>query len=176
MAGESVARRYARAIFELATEHGQSLDAWLADLQTIARVFEDPGVRATLRAPKLSFETKRSLVDPSLASLGPLQRNVVHMLIARNRIDAAGTIAREFRQIMLDHAGIAEATVTTAVPIDDAEAERIAEHLGRLIGKKVIVQRQVDPSIIGGMIARVGDRLINGSIAGRLEALRAQLV
>ena len=176
MAGESVARRYARAAFELALENGQPPESWLADLETIASVVRDPEVGQVLTSPKLSFEQKRALVDRAIKGLDPLRRNFVYLLIDRNRIDLIDQVRRELRALVLEHQGIAEATVTTAVPISDAEAARIGEQLGRLVGKKVVVQRQVDPSIIGGLVARVGDTLINGSVAARLAALREQLV
>ena len=176
MAGESVARRYARAAFELALENGQPPESWLADLETIASVVGDPEANQVLTSPKLSFEQKRTLVDRAISGLDPLRRNFVYLLIDRNRIDLIDAVRREFRALVLEHQGIAEATVTTAVPISEAEAARIGEQLGRLVGKKVVVERRVDPSIIGGLVARVGDTLINGSVAARLAALREQLV
>ena len=176
MAGESVARRYARAIFELALERNQPLESWLADLQAIDAAMADPGVRPSLISPKLSFERKRELIDRALASVDTLRRNLVYLLVERGRIELLPQVVRELRAMMLEHQGIAEATVTTAVPISDAESDRIAAMLGRLVGRKVVVDRQVDPSILGGVVARVGDTLINGSVAERLSALRQQLV
>src|SRR5579884_1126525 len=176
MAAESVARRYARAMFELALERKQPLEEWLSDLQAIEAALEDPAVRPTLVSPNLDFERKRELVDRALAGLDPLRRNFVYLLLERGRVELVGAIVREFRSMMLEHQGIAEATVTTAVPISDAEADRIGALLGRLVGKQIVITRQVDPSIIGGVVARVGDRLINGSVAERLAALRQQLV
>jgi F-type H+-transporting ATPase subunit delta len=176
MAAESVARRYARAIFELALERNEPLEGWLSDLQSIQAALEDPAVRPVLVSPKLPFERKRELVDRALSGLDPLRRNFVYVLIERGRIELLGAVVREFRAMMLEHQGIAEATVTTAVPISDAEADRIAGLLGRLVGRRVTLERRVDPSIIGGVVARVGDRLINGSVAERLAALRRQLV
>src|SRR5262249_20668132 len=165
-----------RAAFELALENKQPLESWLADLETIASVVGDAEVNQVLISPKLSFEQKRALVDRAISGLDPLRRNFLYLLIARNRVDLLGPIRRGFRSLVLEHQGIAEATVTTAVPISDAEAARIGEQLGRLVGKKIVVHRQVDPSIIGGLVARVGDTLINGSVAARLAALRQQLV
>lgn len=176
MAGESAARRYARAIFELALERNQPLEAWLSDLQTVEAALSDPAVQPTLLSPKLSFEQKRELIDRPLGGIDQLRRNLVYLLVDRGRLELLPQVVSEFRAMMLEHQGIAEATVTTAVPIGDAEAERIAALLGRLVHKKVLVRREVDPSIIGGVVARVGDRLINGSVAERLAALRHQLV
>ena len=175
MAGESAARRYARAAFELALERGQRLEDWLADLESFAAVAADPRIHTTLVSPKLSFAHKRSMVDQAITGLDPLRQNFLLLLIDRKRVDLLEPIRREFRAMMLEHQGVAEATVTTAVPISDAEATRIGDMLGRMVGRKVIVQRQVDPSIVGGLVARVGDTLINGSVAARLQALREQL-
>lgn len=176
MAGEAVARRYARAIFELALERGQSLSEWLADLEAVDAALSEGAVRAALMSPRLSFEKKRDLVGGALQQLDLLRRNFLLLLIERGRVELLGAIRSEFRRLTLEHEGIAEATVTTAVPIDEAEARQIAQGLERLLGKKVVLERRVDPAILGGVVARVGDRLINGSVAARLAALREQLV
>ncbi len=176
MAGEAVARRYARALFELAIEQGQSIDDWLADLRVIASVFGDPNIRATLTEPGMSFDSKRSLIDSAMAQFEPLRRNLVYTLVGRGRIHLIDAIVREFQTLVHEHHGIVEATVTTAVPVSDEEAAHIAERLGKIVGKRIILDRVVDPSIIGGIVARIGDRLINGSIAGQLAVLRQQLV
>lgn len=176
MAGASAARRYARAAFELALEQGQPLEAWLADLEAVSTGLSDPQVMRILTSPKLSFNEKRTLFDRATPGIDPLRRNLLYLLIDRGRIELIDAIRRELRAMALQHQGIAEATVTTAVPISEAEAARIADLLGRVVGKKVVLTRTVDPSIIGGMVARVGDKLINGSVAARLDALREQMV
>lgn len=175
MASESAARRYARAIFELATERGDPFDSWSADLAAMQRVLADETVQAALLSPRLTVEQKRSLVDQVASDFEPLRRNFFQLLIERNRIELLDPIAREFHRLVLDNQGIAEATVTTAVPISEADAQTIAGQLERLIGKRIVIDRHVDPSIIGGLVARVGDRLINGSVAERLAALRTEL-
>ncbi|HEY3082897.1 MAG TPA: ATP synthase F1 subunit delta [Chloroflexota bacterium] len=176
MAMESVARRYARAAFELALDRGESLDSWLSDLRAIETALSDPAVAAVLAGPRLPFEQKRALVERALGRVDELRRNLVYMLIESGRIEALGAIVRELQRLVNEHNGVAEATITTAVPLSEAEAHRVAERVGRLLGKRVILERRVDPSIIGGIVVRVGDTLINGSIAGRLAALREQLV
>src|SRR3989442_5128756 len=176
MSMESVARRYARAVFELALERGESLDTWLGDLKAIETALSDPAVLAVLAAPQVRFEEKRAIVDRGLSGVDQLRRNLVYMLIEGGWIEAIGSIVRELQRLVNEHKGIAEATVTTAVPISDADAQRVAERVGRLLSKRVILERRVDPSIIGGIVVRVGDTLINGSVAGRLAALREQLV
>ena len=95
MAGESVARRYARAAFELALENKQPLEGWLADLETIASVVKDPEVHAVLASPKLSFEQKRALVDRAITGLDPLRRNFVYLLIDRNRVELIERVLSE---------------------------------------------------------------------------------
>jgi F-type H+-transporting ATPase subunit delta len=74
-----------------------------------------------------------------------------------------------------EHRGVAVAEVTTAVPLDAAEADDVSRRLGALIGKRIELRTQVDPSIIGGIIARVGDYLIDGSVTGQLSRLRSRL-
>jgi F-type H+-transporting ATPase subunit delta len=84
-------------------------------------------------------------------------------------------IATQFRRLLNEYRGIAVAQVTTAVPIDDRQKAVIASRLGRRLGKTVTLEERVDPSILGGVIAQVGDTVIDGSIRGRLERLRRTL-
>jgi F-type H+-transporting ATPase subunit delta len=176
MALESVARRYARAVSDLARERGEPLERWLADLRSVELALSDPTISSVLSSPQFTFAEKREIVDRGIGQLDELRRNLVYMLIEGGRVEAIGALVRELQRLVNEQNGVAEATITTAVPLSDADAERIAQRVGQMLGKRVIAERAVDPSIIGGVVIRVGDTLINGSVAGRLAALREQLV
>lgn len=175
MAGESVARRYARAIFELAIERGESLDDWLSDLRVADSALAEPSVAAVLSAPRVPTAAKLDIVDAAFQSAREMPRNFLKVLVDNGRVELLGTIVRAFQTLVNEHNGIIEAAITTAVPISDQEAGRVETLLGGVTGKRVIVTRRVDPTILGGVVARMGDTLINGSVAGRLAALRDQL-
>lgn len=176
MATSRVARRYARALFEIAREE-QDLDGWLRDLRTISEALEDPEIKALLDHPALSFEQKRQLVESTLfPRLRPTRQNFVLLLIQNRRTRLIEEILAAYEDELNAARGIVTAKVTTAVPIDPAEADSIIRHLDMMTGRKVFATFSVDPALIGGFVARIGDRLIDASVVGRLSALRASLM
>lgn len=170
----SAPRRYARAAFELAHEQGQE-DQWLPQLDLAATTLSDPALVAALLDSELPFEQKQGIVDQLLPGLQPLVRNLVYVLIQRQRIDQLPAVRDEFRRLLNEERGIAMAVVTTAVPVDAAEQARIQQELATRTGKQLEIEMRVDPQIIGGLTARIGDTIIDGSTRGRLIALRRRL-
>jgi F-type H+-transporting ATPase subunit delta len=174
MNGGRVARRYARAAFDLAVSNGQE-EEWLRDLRSIESILAQPELEGLLDNPSVPFSEKRGVVERALAGLDPLRRNFVYVLVEHGRTSAMSDIVEEFQRELNDYQGIAIAEVTTAVPLDEAESRAVARQLGQLVGKRIVLEKRVDPSILGGVIARIGDRLVDGSIAGQLEGLRREL-
>jgi F-type H+-transporting ATPase subunit delta len=86
-----------------------------------------------------------------------------------------GQIADEYRKLLDSHRGIEQAEVTTAVPLDEGEIKKLEEDLGALVGKNVVIRPEVDPALMGGITARVGGKLIDGSTRSRLERLKKQI-
>jgi len=169
------ARRYAQAVFELALE-ANKLEQWQADLQVISEATGDEAVLTFLESPKISIEKKTSLLSGNLQDINPLALNLVMLLISRSGIGMIGEIAGEYQQLMDAYHGIQEAVVTTAVPLDDADKERLAGRLGSLLGSKVTLKSEVDPEILGGIIARISGKLLDGSTRSKLAALKRELV
>src|SRR6188508_796987 len=137
MAVRGVAKRYARAVFELAGESGR-LDEWMADLTTLANAASDPVVGAFLTDPNVRESEKQS----AMASLFPrddqqLVRNLAQMLVDRRRIEIAPELLEVYRDLVLDARGIAIAEVTTAVELTDAEQADVRERIGRIVGKQI---------------------------------------
>lgn len=170
------ARRYAQAVFELGQEKG-NLEAWLDDLELMADVFADRRVVAFFVDPKRRGHEKGDAAQRMFG--GRIQQeslNLLQMLIDRSRVGIIPDVRDRLDRMILESQNIVEAQVTTAVPVDAAEEQRIAEYLGRLTGgKRVEVETRVDPEIIGGIIARVGDKLIDGSARTSLLHLRERL-
>lgn len=169
-----MARRYARAVFDLAVAEGD-VDGWLGDLHLIQSFLGEVDVAMLLEKPEIPLAAKQEIVDRSLGKLGRLRRNFVYVLVTNGRVRAIDEIVSQFQALVNDYRGLAVAEVVTAVPLDDRESQRVAQRLEALVGKKIVLQRRVDPSILGGVVARIGDHLIDGSIAGQLDALRDQL-
>ncbi len=174
MAGASP-RRYAQAAFELALEN-EGVDRWEADLERVQQVLRDMDVIALLSAPQVPEKVKLDGITTLLPDVAPLIRNMVSMMVLRGDILKFGRALQAFSEIADDSRGTARAEVVTAVPLDDARKQRVADRLASIVERKeVVLSERQDPSIVGGMIARVGDRLIDGSTRTRLRSLRDEL-
>jgi F-type H+-transporting ATPase subunit delta len=168
-------RRYAQAIFEIALEK-KELERWQSDLQKIVDAIGDETFLAAMESPKIKIEDKTKLLKQRLGEINPLALNLLHLLITRGGIGMIGDIAEEFQRMMDSYHGIQAAEVITAVPLDDNDKQKLADNLGALVGAKVVLKPEVDPEIIGGIIARVGGKLLDGSTRSKLAALKRELV
>ena len=177
MPASASAQRYATAAFNVANEAGE-LDRWLATLDDFARVLRMPSARVVFTSPAVAVSDKRAALDRVLPNAPPLLRNFLHIMADRDRLDEVPGVAEALRELVNRQRGIVTAEVTTAVPLDaDSErlvAQRLAAYLHRS-PQQVTIRAHVDPGIIGGVVARVGDQLIDDSVRGRLERLRAAL-
>ncbi len=169
------ARRYAQAVFEIALEK-KELERWQTDLQKIVGAIADETFLAALESPKIKTEDKSKLLTKSLGDISPLALNLVLMLITRGGVAMVEEIAEEYQRMLDEYHGIQMADVITAVPIDDKDKEKLAEKLGTLVAKKVVLKSEVDPEILGGIVARVGGKLLDGSTRSKLAALKRELV
>jgi len=175
MARKAYARRYAQAVFEIALEK-KELERWQTDLQKIVGVIADETFLAALESPKIKIDDKSRFLTKSLGDISPLALNLVLMLISRGGVAMVTKIAEEYQRMLDEYHGIQTADVITAVPVDDKDKEKLAEKLGTLVAKKVVLKSEVDPEILGGIIARVGGKLLDGSTRSKLAALRRELV
>jgi len=174
MNGGRVARRYARAVFDLAVSTRQE-EEWLRDLRVVESILTQPELAALLDNPAVPFGEKRAVVEGTMAGLDQTRRSFVFVLVEHGRTSVISEIVAEYQRELNEHQGVAVAEVTTAVPLDDAESVAVTRRLEQIVGKRIILEKRVDPSILGGVIARIGDRLVDGSIAGQLESLRREL-
>lgn len=169
------ARRYAQAIFQIAKANN-NLDEWAKDLKRIAEIAKDQDVIDIIENPKVLFDQKAALIKQKLGKANDLVLNLCYLLIMKGKLKNAGQIADEYEALLDEHKGIKHALVTTAVPVDEAEKAKIAAQLEKITGKKVSVKLQVNPAILGGIIARIEDTQIDGSVRNKLELLRKDLV
>ena len=172
----ATARRYAQAVFEIGVEQG-TVDRWRDDLRTLAEYFGNKRLLFVLREPKIPFQRKEQIVRDLLGTrVQPQALSLALLLVERGLADLAPAISTHFENLYNDYRGQAVAQVTTAIPLDDTLRSQIAGDLQRIMGKRIILQERVDPSILGGAIARVGDTLIDGSLRRRFALLREQIV
>jgi len=170
------ARRYARAIFELARERGE-IDAWSRRLLAVRAVLTEERARRVLSDPTIPPAQRLQVVD-GLASrtLGKEGLNLAKLLVSARRVAAIDGIVEEFETLADAAAGRVRATATTAVELSPADTRRISTELTERLGKEVVLEVRVDPRIVGGMVLQFGDRVIDASVAGRLQRLRRRLV
>jgi len=174
MARRGYARRYSQAVFEIALE-SKELDRWQSDLGKIVSLAEDESFVAFLESPKFRFDDKAKLLSERLGKINPLALNLVYLLVAGSRFNMVGDIADGYQRLMDGYLGIEQAEVTTAVSLDDGDKQRLSEYLGDIVGKKVVLKTEVDSSLLGGVVARVGGKMFDGSTRSRLEALKKEL-
>jgi F-type H+-transporting ATPase subunit delta len=174
MSRRPTARRYAQAAFALALQ-GNAIDQWARDLDRVVEALDNPDFAVFLESPQVPEPVKNHGVQTVLRDASELARNLVSVLVANRQVRLARQIREQFRRLVDDHQGVARAEIVTAVPLDGGQRARIAEELGRLIEKRVVSTERVDPAILGGLVARVGDRLIDGSARTRLQSLREAL-
>ncbi|MCO5222409.1 MAG: F0F1 ATP synthase subunit delta [Thermomicrobiales bacterium] len=170
----TVARRYAQAVFEIARD-SQSFDAWESDLSILNAVMSDPVTRSFLESPKTSEADKQALLDKAMETSQPDAQRLTRLLQERRRLATVPEIYEQYQALVLKEKGIVMADVTTAVSLDDAAESMIKKQLSELVGRDVEVRSSVDPAIIGGMVARIGDNLIDGSVSSQLRRLHERL-
>ena len=168
------ARRYAEAIFGLAQED-QSFDAWASDLDRLGELLDVPAADKALASPALTVTQKLNILRAEIPELRPAAGNLLQLLLHRGRLNLLPEIALAYRELLNRARGIATAHVTTAIPLDDAARAEVAARLTQYTGQRVQLEASIDPTIMGGVVARIGDLLIDGSVRGRLESLRRRL-
>ena len=174
MARRVYAKRFSQAVFKIALEK-KELDRWQSDLSKIASLGEDATLISLLQDPRLHFDSKAKLLSERLGDINPLALNLVYLLATRGGLNMVGDIADEYQRLLDSYRGIERAEVTTAIPLNDEDKQRLAEYLGAAVGKKIVLKPEVDSKLIGGIVARVGDKLLDGSTRSKLAALKEEL-
>jgi F-type H+-transporting ATPase subunit delta len=177
MVSGSITRRYAKALFGLAVEMDR-VEAWSASLQILGEVVQgSPDLQDVLANPVYSGEQRRAIVEQLVDALR-LDRepaNLLFLLGDRNRLDQLDGVVATFRSLADAHLGRLRARLTSAVPLETEALEALASRLSQAARAQVLLERQVDPAILGGVIAEVGNVVYDGSIRTQLEDLRKTL-
>jgi F-type H+-transporting ATPase subunit delta len=168
------AKRYAEAVLQLAKEQGR-LEEWAQYLDVIAQAMGQPEVARALDDARLPLEVRLRVVDEAMAGLDPLARNLAKLLVLKGRASLAPEIARAYREMVDRERGIVHALVKTAIPLEEGEREELRGRLEAALGRPVVLEAQVDESIISGLVLQIGDRVIDASTRAQLQALRRHL-
>ncbi len=172
----AIARRYAAAMFDLGSKQHQ-LDRTLDDVQEIARLFSKHTLAFLLREPKVPALRKETVLREALsARVLPISLNLALLVVQRGLVDLMPNIAHELQQMVFDYKNQAVAEVTTATPMDEQQQTLVKQALEKRTGKTILLQTKVNPEILGGVVARVGDQVIDGSVQQRLQVLKRQLL
>ena len=169
----AAAKRYARAVFELATGESR-VEEWATQLGALRQVLSNSQMLHVLSNPTIPIEQRMELVT-SLKVLDHGASNLARLLIESGRVDEIAGVADEFERLADEAAGRVCAVVTTAVELEADDRERVSRELSKRLGKDVSMDVLVDPRILGGLKLQYGDRLIDASVATRLQQLRRQL-
>ncbi len=170
----TAARRYAEAIVSLAKE-SSSFDAWDEALGRLALAFENPRAKSFLLNPSVPVTEKRKTMNEIVGTDFPAANNLVQVLLEHRRVKEIPGIYEHFTEAWLNEQGVAIAYVTTAEPVSPEDERTIRTQLAKLTGKQIELRLLIDPDIIGGIVARVGDSLFDGSVRTKLRALRLRL-
>lgn len=154
-----------------------TLETWRADLDESAGVIGDERALAVVGNPAISVEKRVSVLHDLLQGRVSAQAlNLDDLMVQRDCIEDLPRVAAEFRRLDDDRQGITHATATSAIELTPDEIRDLTTRLEQSTGGRIALDVEVDPSLLGGIVVRVGDRLIDGSVRGRLERLRNQLV
>jgi F-type H+-transporting ATPase subunit delta len=170
------ARRYAQALFDVAQEKNKT-DALLSDLDTVSQLNRDKTVSAYLDNPAISFKQKESVLSGKFPGIDSVVVNLIYMLLSNGRINKLSAVIEEYRQMVDGSKGIERAEVITAVPLDDKTRQNISKRLGDMLRKKIVIEPEsTDPELIGGVIVKVGGKLLDGSTRSALNTLKKEII
>ena len=170
----AAARRYARAVFDLAQQEGE-VAKWAERLARVRELLSEPEVAAVLTNPTIATERRMALVATAPHLFDDEATNLAKLLIESDRVRDVGGIELEFERLADEAAGRVRATVTTAVALTPKDRDRVADGLAKRLGREISLHVVVDPRILGGLKLQYGDRLVDASVATRLQQLRRRL-
>jgi len=171
-----LARRYAKALFSLGKEDGKN-EGYSEVLNAIAELYKNESVENALVNPLYPVEARQKVMAKigELAKADAIMTRFLDLLIEKKRADILPDIAAEMRIMVDQEQNISHGSVVSAIELDDALKGKIQQALEKITGNKVIIETSVDPSIIGGVIAKVGDLVLDGSIKTQLNGLKESI-
>lgn len=170
----AAARRYAKAVFELAEQEGR-VEEWGRRIAQLRDSMSDPDVAAVLTNPTIATEERMALISASPHVFDAEATNLAKLLIESSRVRDVVAIEEEFQRLADEAAGRVRATVTTAVELTAKDRDRVQDELSKRLGKQIRMLVVVDPRILGGLKLQYGDRLVDASVSTRLQQLRRRL-
>jgi ATP synthase F1 delta subunit len=172
---EEIAQVYARSLFEVAKEHGK-LDAIRGELGTFADALHDSrDLQVFLFSPYFSTDEKKDGLRRAVTGADETFQNFLDMLVERHRMPAIFRIRERFNAMWEEENRLLPVEVTSAIALDSDTVASIGQRIGQQTGRQVDLSSRVDPDILGGIVLRVGNAVLDASIRNRLNQLRKQV-
>lgn len=177
MLKDSIAQRYADALFELAQEQGLVAQV-IRDLDTfVAALSLDADLAAFFGSPVVERNEKIKLIRQAVeARMHELTLNFIILLVRKRRENLIGIVARQMHELLDREAGRKTASIATPMPLERRQLDDLAQRLSSVYDATIVPQTKVSPELLGGLVVQVGDRYVDASVAGRLEELRRHLL
>jgi ATP synthase F1 delta subunit len=172
---EEIAQVYARSLFEVAEEHDKLDDVRDQIGQFADALGESRDLQTFFFSPYFSTEEKKTGLASALEGADPVVENFLGLLIENHRMPALFRVRREFDQMWREVNKLLPVQITSAVELDTAVTQQIGDEIGRQTGRTVELTSTVDPDVLGGLVVRVGNSILDASIRTRLERLRKQV-
>ncbi|WP_421382066.1 F0F1 ATP synthase subunit delta [Bacillus salacetis] len=177
MSNIAVAKRYAIALFEIAKEHNQ-LESIEVELRVVRTVFEEnKELGVLLETPRITTEKKKEILKEAFSSASPYVMNTLMLLVDRHRANQVTALIDAFIELANDERGVAEAKVYSVRPLDEAEKAALSASFAKKVGKSSLrIENITDTNLLGGLKLRIGNRIFDGSLKGKLERLERELI
>ena len=170
------ARRYAQAVYQIATEKN-NIEQWVEDLSILSASTLDPDFLAFVNSPNVGNEKKTSLIkDVFSGHVNVDAMNLCCLLSLRNSVSILPKIADYVQEFLDADKGIERAEIVTAVQLTKQQREKIKEYVSSIVGKELTLTNRVEADILGGFLVRVGDRVMDGSLRTRIEDMKREVV
>lgn len=170
-------KRYALALYEIADKKGK-LEEFIEDLKAISRIIDETqDFKRLLENPKISKREKKKIFEDMFKDKTYVEIiSFIGLLIEKGRLLELDSIIEQFHLIYLDRHSMIEGYVKSVIPLTDDEYDRLLEKLEKKYNKKVILRAEIDKDILGGLYVKVGNEIIDGSLAGKYQAIKSVMV
>jgi F-type H+-transporting ATPase subunit delta len=175
MAKKPSAKRYALALYQLARDKG-SVEKCQNDLRLCEEILVDQNINAFLSMPSIRVSQKIDLLKSNMEDVEENVCNLMGILIQRDAFGLISDILEQYGRLLDEEKGLERAHVISAIPISDDSKDSLSNYLTQLVGKDIELTSEVDSSILAGLVARVGDKILDGSVKARLQSLRKSLI
>ncbi len=173
---ERVAKTYSRALFEVGLENN-NLDVFMEELKVVRDMFREyPDFYEILISPKINTEEKKKIVDEVFKGKATNEiNNFMKILLDKRRVKDLYSIVEQFENLIYEHKGIVKATAITTVLLGKDEKDSLTKKLESITGKEVELINEIDKSVLGGVLIKLGDQVIDGTLKGKLNNLQISL-